>query len=136
VAWYARKAEALSGADRSAIEEEMITKFFDNRDTDVERIIARMLLRKIERTSDQAERAALSDRLIKRYQGDVNSLVLYAVVRAMVFEAEAAEGDAAKLELYSAIINRYRDIDDYSVKKAVDEVIAAKYRLELGLEED
>lgn len=130
VYWFSRKAGAANPAERAAIEEEMITKFFDITELGAEKTVAAAFLRKIERTSDSDEKITLCDRLIKRYGDGPDGRAPYAVVRALTIKAKALKDDDARLELYTTIIDRYKDIDDYLVKSAVDEVIAAKFRLE------
>lgn len=131
VRWYARKAKAAETTEKAAIEDEMLSKFFDNTDKDVEGLIAGVLLRKIDRTSDSVESGLLCDRLIQRYSDSTDSRVLYTVVRAFGLKAKAADNNKTKLEIYSTVIDRYKDISDFLVKDAVNDVIAAKFRLEM-----
>lgn len=131
VNWYARKAEAAGNMERPAIEEEMIAKYFDSTDEEIEGVIARALLGKIGRAADSAEAGLLCDRLIQRYGGSTGSQVEYAVVRAFIYKAKATDDDEMKLKLYSSVIERYQDNDDYLVKRLVDEAIAARFRLEM-----
>lgn len=130
-AWYLQKSITAEVKDRPAIDEEIIAKFYDNTQDDVEWIVAWALLRKIESTPSPAEREALCDRLIERYRGGAGRQVMSSVARAMILKAQAARNDSRKLELYSAVIDQYQGLDDYAVKMAVDEAIAAKIRLEL-----
>ena len=132
-AWYDLKAKAAEIKDRPTIDEEIIAKFFDTTQGDTERVVAGALLRKIERTSDLVEREALCDRLIQRFRGSDHLRVRYEVARAMILKAQAARDDRRKLELYTAVIDQYQGLDDFMVKKAVDEAIAAKFRLELRM---
>jgi hypothetical protein len=78
VGWYARKAEAAGMPERMTIEEEMIAKFFDSTEQDVEGVITGVFLRKIGRAPDSAETNMLCDRLIQRYSGSADNHALYA----------------------------------------------------------
>lgn len=128
--WYARKAAGAELSERVAIEEEMITKFFDSTEKEVEGTVARLLARKFLGTSDPFEKNELSDRLIERYKDSGNDYAMYASIMAYKNKAEAAENDEAKLEIYNTVIERYKDKRDPMVKDMVDGIIAAKFRLE------
>ena len=142
IKWYRLKFEAIAermsfrsaaakNVDIAAVEEEIITKFFDSTEDSAESLVTKVLLNKIKRTIDLNERDVLCDHLITRYQNSTDGIILSAVVRAFIFKAEAAKEDETKFEIYSAVIERYQDMDNYWVKKEVDEAIAAKFRLEM-----
>lgn len=89
------------------------------------------MLRKIRRTADFNEKNELCDKLINRYEHSADDRAIYAVIQAFNQKAKAARDDEAKLQIYSTLIERYKDNRDYSVKNAIDEAIAAKFRLEM-----
>lgn len=131
VDWYARKAEAAGKNDRAAVEDEIIVRFFDIADNEVEGAVAGIFLKKIRRISYMDEQSRLCDRLIERYQNSGDDQALYAVVQVFGLKADATEDEAARIELYSKAIDRYKGNKNFLVKKAVNEAVAARFRLEM-----
>ena len=133
--WYHRKARAAEETDRAAIEEEMITEFFDNTDVIIEGNIAIALIEKIRKTVDLEEKNRLCDRLIKRYGDSKDVRALHAVLMAYQLKAGMAQSDDAKLEIHSNVIDRYKDKGYPSLKRSVDYAVAEKSRLEKKMNE-
>lgn len=133
VGWYVRKADAAEMLERGGIEEEIIARFFDSTDKDVEREVARALLRRSRTIFDAAEKNELCDRLIARFQDSTDDFVQVVVVRTFALKATAADDDEKRLELYTATIERYKGVDGFPVKREVDEIIAARFRLEAAM---
>ena len=130
VNWYVQKARAAPWAERAAIEQEMLDKFFDSPEKEIQGSLAEALFNVMRSTGDAAERDKLCDRLIDRYGNSDDSRALYSVIRAFAAKADAAKDDAAKLELYNDAVERYKRNDDFLVKRALNDIIAAKFRLE------
>lgn len=135
VEWYNRKAKRFGmfgkeAIKREMIEEEMIAKFFDSTDKDVEKIIADAFYEKIRRTHDPDKKNELSDRLIARYRNSVDDRVQSIVIQAMIAKAETIKNENKRIELYSDIIERHKDAKGIWIKGVVDKAIVAKFRLE------
>jgi hypothetical protein len=135
VKWYSRKLLHTSyeahTAERAAIEDEVISRFFDNTEEEVEGNVALIFWGKMKKTANEEEKAVFTDRLITRYKNSHDSLARSVVINALKEKAKMAQDDTTKIEAYSTIIDQYKNVGDYFVSKSVNEAIAAKYQLEM-----
>lgn len=134
----ARKIGVTPYSERSAGNDELISRFGDSKNLKVQRLIAQAMYEKTlgmrmrESAGSSAERMKWYNTILEKFGNSTDEDVLVVVLRALNGKADAIPDKGEKLRIYNEIIAKYKDSKQYFIKQEVDEAIAAKFRLEQG----